>query len=253
MLGLANGDAAEFVVPDGLTPQARLAIYRNTANGTLVSALRLSYPAIQALVGPAFFEVAARQFIDHSPPSTAQLDSYGATFPDFLAQMPQAVSLAYLPDVARLEWDVNEVLHAPDTKPLDLGRLGQLNDAELQRVRFLPNPAVRLLQSAYPADTIWHAVLTRDDSALASIDLAAGPVSLYVSRSASGVDVRRIGEWQWRLTTALLAGRTLYQALVEVPDGEADVWLASLLASGCFIDFSLPAQVCNPPIGDSVT
>lgn len=52
LLGIADSDASEFVVPDGLDPQARLAIYRNTANGTLLAALMLSYPAVRSLVGP---------------------------------------------------------------------------------------------------------------------------------------------------------------------------------------------------------
>ncbi|WP_432258058.1 HvfC/BufC family peptide modification chaperone [Cupriavidus sp. TMH.W2] len=245
-LGLADGDASRYVVPDGLEPQAWLGIYRNTATGALLTALRLAYPAVQALVGPEFFEGAARQFIEHNPPASAQLDGYGGAFPNFLEQMPQAESLVYLPDAARLEWPVNEVLHAPDTNPLDLGRLRQLDEAELQQVCFLPNPAVRLLQSAYPVDAIWSAVLTRDDSALASINLAAGPVSLYVCRCTSGVDIKRIGAWQWSFTTALLEGRPLSDALVQAPPDEAPVWLASLLASGCFAGVRLSGQPYKP-------
>ncbi|MGY2492860.1 HvfC/BufC family peptide modification chaperone [Cupriavidus sp. CP313] len=248
LLGFADGNASQYVVPDGLDPQARLGIYRNTATGALLTTLRLAYPAVQALVGPEFFEGAARQFIEHNPPACAQLDSYGGAFPDFLEQMPQAESLVYLPDAARLEWAVNEVLHAPDTNPLDLGRLRQLDEGGLQQVSFLPNPAVRLLQSAYPVDAIWNAVLTRDDSALASINLAAGPVSMYVCRSASGVDIERIGAWQWSFTTALLEGRPLNEALVEAPADEAPVWLASLLASGCFASVRLSGQPYKPTV-----
>lgn len=249
LLGLSDGNASKYVLPDGLDPQARLGIYRNTATGSLLTALRLSYPAVEALVGPEFFEGAARQFITCKPPASAQLESYGAEFPEFLAQMPQAASLVYLPDTARLEWAVNEALHAPDTNPLDLSRLEQLDEAELHLVRFLPNPAVRLLRSSYPVDAIWSTVLTRDDRSLASISLTAGPVFLYVSRSASGVDIKRIGEWQWSFTTALLEGHSLSDALVEVPGDEAPVWLASLLASACFADVCLCGRPCNPATG----
>ncbi|RKE25217.1 putative DNA-binding protein [Paraburkholderia sp. BL23I1N1] len=253
LLGLADGGAADYVIPEGLTPQARLAIYRNTANSTLLKALQLSYPAVQALVGEEFFEGAARLFIGQCPPSHAQLDSYGATFPDFLAQMPEAVSLDYLPDTARLEWAVTEVLHAPDARPLDLPRLGQLNDDGLKSVRFVPNPVVRLLQSAYPVDVIWRAVLTRDDGALAAIRLSAGPVWLHVFRSTAGVEVRQIAEWQWRFATALFAGCPLQDVLPEAPHGEAHRWLASLLASGCFIDVCTSNDACGPTTGSQFT
>ncbi len=149
-----DGDMSAFVDADDLAPQARLGIYRNTAIGTLVTVLRLSYPAIHALVGSEFFEGAARLFMEDSPPASAWLDTYGATFPEFLAGLPQAASLTYLPDTARLEWAVNTALHAPDAKPLDLARLAQLDEAERGDVCFTPHPAVRLLQSDFPIDAI---------------------------------------------------------------------------------------------------
>lgn len=249
LLGLADGVAAKYIVSEGLDPQARLAIYRNTVTSTLLKALQLSYPAVQALVGDDFFEGAARLFIERCPPSHAQLDSYGATFPDFLAQMPEAATLDYLPDTARLEWAVNEVLHAPDAKPLDLRRLERLNEDGLRSVRFVSSPTVRLLKSDFPVNAIWRAVLTHDDKALAGIRLDAAPVWLHVYRSAAGVEVRQIAEWQWRFTTALIAGHPLHDALAEASDRDVHVWLASLLASGCFVD----AGTFGPATGSSRT
>lgn len=253
VLGRADGAASEYVVPDGLAPQARLAIYRNTASSALLGALRLTYPAVQALVGSEFFEGAARRFIEQRPPSSAHLDSYGESFPDFLAEMPEAASLAYLPDTARLEWAVNLVLHAPDGKPLDLRRLEQLDEVDIRAARFLPNPAARVLGSHFPVDVIWHAVLSRDDRALADINLDAGPVWLYAHRGASGVEVDRMAQEQYRLTAALLAGRPLHDALGDVPDARAPVWLAHLLASGCFVDVCLSGQIPRRTTGRQVT
>lgn len=253
LLGLSDGDSSRYVVPDGLAPQARLAIYRNTATSTLLTALRLTYPAVQALVGSEFFEGAARLFIERDPPLSAQLDSYGALFPDFLAQMPQAASLAYLPDAARLEWAVNEALHAADAKPLDLRRLAQLNEADMQTIRFLPNPAARVLESAFPVDAIWHAVLSRNDNALADIDLATDPVWLIVHRGPSGVEVNRMVEGQYRFTAALLAGHSLHDACVDMPAAETPVWLAHLLASGCFVDICLSNEVSSQTTGRQAT
>lgn len=249
---VADGGASEFIVSDGLDPQARLAIYRNTANSTLLAALTLSYPAVQALVGPEFFEGAARLFIEQCPPSNAQLDSYGVTFPDFLAQMPQLTSLAYLPDTARLEWAVNEILHAPDAKPLDLRHLGQLDGADTQALRFVPSIGVQVLQSAFPVDAVWHAVLVQNDSAFADINLTSDPVRLYVHRGGPGVAVDRINEWQYRFTAALLAGRPLHDAL-EVPHDEASFWLATLLSSGCFAEVYLSNQASRRMIGRPIT
>lgn len=230
-----------------------LAIYRNTANSTLLKALQFSYPTVQALVGEEFFEGAARLFIEQCPPSNAQLDTCGATFPDLLAQMPEATSLDYLPDTARLKWTVSEVLHAPDAKPLHLLRLAQFNDSGVKSVQLLSNPAVWLFQSDYPVDATWRAVLTQDDSALADINRAACPVWLHVYRTATGLELRRIAEWQWRLTTALFAGCPLQDALADAVDREAHVWLASLLASGCFTNVCISNRACGPTAGSQLT
>ncbi len=121
----ADGHALSNVTLDELAPHDRLGIYWNTATATLVNALRLSYPAVQALVGLEFFEGAARQFIEESPPRSAWLDAYGEAFPDFLARLPEAAALSYLPDIGRLEWAVNVVLHAPDPSALDLRGLAE--------------------------------------------------------------------------------------------------------------------------------
>ncbi|WP_454743620.1 HvfC/BufC family peptide modification chaperone [Cupriavidus necator] len=237
-----DDDVSALVVADGLAPRARLAIYRNTATGTLVTALRLTYPAVHALVGAEFFEGAAGLFSEDSPPRSAWLDAYGEAFAEFLARLPQAASLAYLPDVARLEWAVGAVLHAADVPPLARERLTRLEAAKSGEVCFTPHPAVRLLQSRFPVDAIWRAVLHHDDNAMAAIDLSAGPVWLWVRRSASGVEIDRFAEYQWRFTAALMDGRPLHAALKEAPSAEAHVWLATLLAAGCFTEVRLAGQ-----------
>src|SRR5215472_19335822 len=181
--------AARHVLADGLSPQARLGIYRNNFIANVATALRLSYPAIHRLVGAEFFEGAARIFIAAEPPRRADLDAYGEGFPEFLAGFPPAGALRYLPGVARLEWAVNRALHAPDMEPLDLARLGTVAAADRDRIAFLPHPSVALVEADHPVDAIWRAVLAQDDDAMAAIDLDAGPVRLLVERRATGVEV----------------------------------------------------------------
>jgi hypothetical protein len=94
-----------------------------------------------------------------------------------------------------------------------------------------------LMSSAYPVDTIWHAVLARVDEALAAIDLSAGAVWLLVERYASGVEVTRTEKERWRFAEALFAGRSLSAALQRVSNPEAPIWLAEHLAAGRFVGF----------------
>ncbi len=234
-----DSEASSYVFADGLSEAGRLAIYRNTFASVLTNALRLSFPAVYRLVGADFFEGAARVFIEEQPPQSACLDDYGADFDEFLSRFPQASSLAYLPDVARLEWAVNRALHAPDTEPLELARLAELEEADMARVRFVPHPSVSLIRADYPVDAIWRGVLDQDDVALASIDISAGPVWLLIERLPTGVETRRLNEAEWRFLAALCAGQSLDGAIEEAPDLEAHVLLAEHLAADRFVEFSI--------------
>lgn len=240
-----NAEAAAHVVADGIEPAARLGIYRNTFASVLANALRLSYPAVHRLIAAECFEGAARLFMEKEPPRCANLDDYGAGFPEFLARFPPVAALAYLPDVARLEWAVSRALHALDAEPLDIARLAALAEDERARGRFAPHPSAGLVRADHPADGIWRAVLAQDDAALAAIDPASGPVWLLVHRAETGVEVNRLSERAWRFTAALFARRPLYSALDEAPCAEAQALLAEHLAAGRFIGFSLADPVIS--------
>lgn len=236
-----DGEAAAYILSDGLAPGARLNVYRNTAIGALTTALRLSYPAVQRLVGAEFFDAAVLIFIQTEPPHSAYLDEYGAAFPDFLARFPPAASLPYLPAVARLEWAVSQSLHAPDIEALDLSRLSMVDPADHGRIVLLPHPSVGLVQADHPVDAIWRAVLAQDEPAMAAIDLGSGPVYLLVQRLETGVDVMRISETEWRFAAQLCAGRPLQAALDTASGLDAAAALAGHLAAGRFIGFRLDA------------
>jgi hypothetical protein len=234
-----GGEAAAYILPDGLAPGAGLDVYRNTSISALTTALRLSYPAVHRLVGAEFFEGVARIFTETEPPRSACLDEYGAVFPKFLAQFPPAASLAYLPGVARLEWAVSRALHAPDADALDLSRLSMVDAADQGRIVFSPHPSLGLVCADYPVDAIWRAILAQDDAAMAAIDLGSGPVWLLVQRLETGVDVSRISEEEWRFATQLCSGRPLQAALDAAPGLAAAAGLTGHFAAGRFTAFRL--------------
>jgi hypothetical protein len=234
-----DGAAAACIFGDGLAPEQRLSVYRDTFASNLSNTLRLSFPAVQRLVGAEFFDGAARIFAHERPPGTAYLDEYGGDFPDFLARFPPAASLVYLPDVARLEWAVTRALHAPDVEPVDPARLAKIPQSDHDRVRFVPHPSLSLLKADYPVDAIWRAVLAQDDAAIARIDLTAAPVWLLVQRLATGVEVTRNDEQAWRLVGELVAGRELGAALDAANGVDAPALLAQHIAAESFVGFAL--------------
>jgi hypothetical protein len=242
LLDEADDAALGYIVASGLAPGHRLSVYRNTMRGTLGNALRLSYPAVQRLVGEAFFDGAAQIFAAAHPPRCADLYAYGEEFANFLQHFAPAASLAYLPDVARLEWAVNRALHAPDAPALDLSQLGGLAPDDHGRVRFTPHPSMTLLRCAHPADAIWRAVLQGDDAAMAAIDLTSGSVHLLVQRLADEVEVLRLDESEWRFAEALFGGKTLGEALAALPDAPAAEWLAQHLAADRCVAFRVDTE-----------
>jgi hypothetical protein len=237
LLDREDNAAAAFLAEDA----SRLDIYRNTFVAGLTKALRLAFPAVQRLVGGDFFDGAAGAFIAKSPPAAAWLDRYGGDFPEFLSGFQPGATLVYLADVARLEWAANCALHAADIEPLRVPRLSALPPAEQGAVCFVPHPAVTLLHSAYPADTIWRGVLDADDAALAAVDLGEGPVHLLIERSDNGIEVSRLDERAWNFAALLCDGCPLETALATFGAGGADVLLAGHLTAGRFVDFRLAA------------
>ncbi|MEX3935146.1 DUF2063 domain-containing protein [Paraburkholderia phymatum] len=238
----ADEGADAVVLADGLDTPTRLNIYRNTAEGVLVNALRLAFPAVQRLVGADFFEGAVRLFVRAEPPRSAWLDEYGAQFPAFLGKMPQLSSVSYVADVAQFEWQVNGVLHAPDVPPLDPACLERLDEDALGTLRLSPHPATRLLRCDAPADAIWRAVLQQDDAALRGIELAAGPVYLLVQRVTEGVDTLRLSVGEWHISKALFAGEALDAALACAPEADGFALVGAYLARGCFAQTSKTAS-----------
>ena len=236
-----NDAAIAAIVGDGLAVEQRLAIYRNTFVGSLVKALRLTYPAVDRLVGVEFFNGAAEAFAHERPPRSALLDEYGVEFPEFLEHFAPAASLPYLADVARLEWSVSRSLHAPDAKPVDIAQLAAIDEADHERIRFAPHPSVSLLHAHDPVDAIWRAVLDEDNEALAALNLAAGPAWLIIERTTNidEIGVTRIGECAWRFAEQLFASTPLRVALETANDIDAPAWLAEHLTAGRFVAFSV--------------
>ena len=237
---LDNGNATvSATLGDALAPAERLSIYRNTSRTTLINVLRLNFPVVHRLVGEGFFATAADTYITHEPPHTAWLDLYGEAFPEFLQSFEPAAALIYLPDVARLERAVCHALHAVDAEPLEYPQLLDIEPSVHRRLCFTPHPSVSLVFSPYPVDAIWRAVLTRDDAALAAIDLSTGAVWLLVERRAGEIEVAQLDERPWKFAEALFAGHSLSAALAVADDPNAAAWLAAHLAAGHLSDFAL--------------
>ena len=241
MLGGNAGAAAREIEPDGLAPEARLEIYRHHVLTTLTSALEATFPVICRLVDRRFFAYAADTYLRAHPPTGPCLFEYGDSFPDFLAAFPPCRDLAYLPDVARLEWALSTALHARDVDAMDPACLAHVAAEDMPRLTFTVDPSVSFLASPWPVERIWRA--NQDGASSDSVDLASGGVRLEVRRAGDVPTVRSLAAADYALRTALARGNTLEDAAAAAlgvdPHFDLTAALHAMLDERIFTSFAV--------------
>ena len=235
---------AALVRADGIPFEGRLQVYRNNTFSSLTAALKDSFPVVCQLVDERFFGYAAQEYIRARPPRAPRLAEYGEDFADFLAGFEPTRHLAYLPNVARLEWAVNAAYHAPDASPLDPARIAAVPQERYAGLRFVAHPSVRLFASEFPVDRIWQAHQPGGDLE-AGIDLSSGGCRLLVDRHDQDIRFLALDAAGFALAAALYGGQSLQEAYEKAAaiDGGFDLIgaLGTHLARGTFADFIKPA------------
>jgi hypothetical protein len=220
--------SAAWIVDDGLAPARRVQIYRNNLFTSLTDALTALYPVVNRLVGDDFFRFAAHRYIEAHPSRSGNLHDFGGALATFLETFAPARSLAYLPDVARLEWAWHRSYHSRDADPLDLGRLAALPAERYESIGFDLAPSARLLRSAYPVHRIW-AVNQPDFEGDQAVDLDLGTARLLVLRQGLEVMIQELGTGEFIWLESLSAGALLGEAVERATAGETGFDLESTL------------------------
>jgi hypothetical protein len=210
---------------------ARVAVYRNAVRANYRNALGATYRVVRDLTGAPFFNAAVDAYARAHPSAGGDLNVYGDMFGDFLAAYPHARELPYLPDVARLEWALDEAHRAADgdgSPERTLAELARVPGNAVAALRFALDPSCRLLRSAFPVLRIWqvHQAGFEGD---ARVRFDAGTDHVLVMRDASGVGAQRLraGEFAW--LAALGAGADLAAALDAALSAEATFDLGTAL------------------------
>jgi len=210
------------------------AIYRNSVRANYRKALGATYRVVSQLVGDPFFRTAVDAYVLESPSTGGDLNVYGGSFGEFLAGYPHAQNLPYLPDVARLEWAIDEAGRAADadgTPEAMLVALGTIPAERIPSLRFALDPSCRLLTSTFPVLRIWqvHQPGFAGDMAVAFGDAAD---HLLVRRVAGVVVVERLTCGDFALLHTLAGGGDLAAALEFAVAAEPDFDLGTSLRNG---------------------
>lgn len=231
---------AEVVGPE------RFWIYRNNYVASLAGALEATYPAIARLVGAENFAFLAHAYCRRHPPAEPSLHAYGGGFADHVAGIEAAVAeLPFLPDLARLEWAVNEAYFAADAAPLLAESLAGLAPDDYARLRLTLHPTARLVASDHPVWHLWDAESLEaiEPEDLPDSDLPDGGDHVLVLRPGDKVDVILLSPGDHALLTALAAGAPMGEAAGAAAGAEPDFDLTAALAAhlgrGTFAGFEL--------------
>ena len=238
-------DTLEMFVGDFAQIRHRLGIYRGNATASAHKALGAAYPVIEKIVGAEFFSGLARQYQSRFPSRDGDLNEYGECFADFLSDFAPARDLPYLPDVARLEWQVHRAHYAADVAPFDAARLASVSPE--RQLQLLPrlHPACVVLHSPYPLARLWQ-VHQDTFSGEFEVDFSRDPGHALVLRPAFKVEVAQIGDAEAAFLAAAQAGATLITALAaaQLQDALFDLGrsLARWVESSVIVDFILDGK-----------
>ncbi len=209
--------------------EARMNVYRRTREALHCDALAGAYPVVKRLVGAAFFDALAQRYAVSHPSRSGNLGRFGAALPQFLGADPHAAPLAYLPDLARLEWALHEAEVAPDPAPFDFAALARVPAERHGELRFELQEGARVVRSAHPIFALWEANQEgRDGTPQGGWEAQ----DALVLRDGAGVACRLLGG-EAALLERLAAGTALAEAGVGLA-AEAIAALPGLVASGVF-------------------
>lgn len=230
------------IAEDGLGAGARLDIYRHHVLTTLTDVLTSAYPVVCRLVDPRFFAYAADRYIREHLPGSPCLFEYGASLAEFLAEFPPCRDLAYLPDVARLEWALHAARYADEAQALDPSRVAAVPPDQTPWLVLSLQPSVSYVDSRWPIDAIWRANQPEGDSG-APVDLAARGAQLEIRRDVDDVVFRSLDRATFAFRHALAQGQTLAEAadlaFAIGPDFPLPRAVRDLLEDGIAVDFAL--------------
>ncbi len=111
--------------------------------------LRASLFEHLVVIGPAWLEAAARDFVHLHPPTAPCIAEYGQEFPAFLAEWPATSDLTYLPEFAALDWQLGRLSVCADEPALGAS---DLTSVGLER---LPDAHVTLQEGLYLTGATW--------------------------------------------------------------------------------------------------
>ena len=138
------------------SPSNLISIYHNHYFSTMTDALLVTYPKIEKFVGKEYFSFLSKKYINNYPHKECDLLNFGNKFHELISSEKSCDPFPFLPDLAKLEWILEEVYNAKDFPVLDVSNIKNTDDiASLANMKAQTNVSVRVLISKHPIFDIW--------------------------------------------------------------------------------------------------
>lgn len=129
----------------------QLNVYRQSVIGFHQNALRLAYPVINRIVGQDYFDQLAWHHYQRVGMNVASLNQYGHDFAEslhsLLSTRQELAEFNYLPNLAQLEWLMQQSYYARDSQAFNYAKLSNKAPDE---VYLHLQPSIKLISSIWP-------------------------------------------------------------------------------------------------------
>lgn len=155
-------DFISKLLPVGtLTQEKQLSIYRANIKGAYQKVLAQIYPACLNILGEKYFNQLCSNFCVEYPSTQADLNFYGAQFPEFIKKHidsnAELKDYEYLEDLAFLEWHWHASYYADNDPLFSFENFALVNPEVQGELVFILSNAFSLHKTPYPLLDIWHA------------------------------------------------------------------------------------------------
>ncbi len=238
----AETSLTEYIAPQaGHTPTERLRIYRRNTQGTYRKTLQAIYPMTCAVLGASCFQTLAQHYVCDHPATHWNLNQYGAGFPVYLANLPDAFhavsDLPYLADLSQLELLLHQAYYVADVTPFPVNDYAALTASEQASARLQLAPEIGLMQTSWPIYAIWQH-WQQQDSLPTSLSGLQSPDALCIHRAGLQPQVSRVSLVACQLLTQLeqyslaelAAQPEVVPAMSDLPDYIARGWVSRFIA-----------------------
>lgn len=228
----------------------RIGVYRVNTRENFATALEAAFPVLAGQMGGTEFRRMAWSYQRHHPSPSGNLFETGRALPGFLAKALAGSVDAWLAELARLEWAVQEAMTAADSgEQFDPAVIAGMAAEARSQLRLVLHPSVRLLALDYPCFDSWR---SHQQGGRADAPARACAEHLLVRRASDGVELHRLDPAGFLCLSRLAAGATLAEAMAALEYQAGAAAVAAGLARWAADDIII-GTLCPPSTGEPAT